>query len=123
MLGEQADRRNRRRGRRRVRCRPVGLKRETIRNTVATLAMVFDFDGITPKPARDKRVRLPRKREGGIDHFAASPFHALFAAALIGPIVVGTAAEEATPLSILLRLESAVARRCSAPPRLPLRCC
>ena len=70
------------------------MKRETIRKTVATLAMVFDFHGITPKPARDKRVRLPREREGGIDHFAASPFHALFAAALIGPIVVGTAAEE-----------------------------
>ena len=63
------------RGRRRVRCRPVGLKRETIRRTVATLAMVFDFDGITPKPARDKRVRLPREREGGIDHFAAYAFY------------------------------------------------
>ena len=27
----------------------------------ATLAMVFDFHGVTPKPARDKRVRLPRE--------------------------------------------------------------
>jgi integrase len=38
-----------------------GLKRETIRKTVATLAMVFDFHGVSPNPARDKRVRLPQE--------------------------------------------------------------
>jgi integrase len=39
-----------------------GLKRETIRKTVATLAMVFDFHGIAaPNPARDMRVRLPQE--------------------------------------------------------------
>lgn len=37
-----------------------GRKRETIRKTLQALAMVFDFAGVTPNPARDKvRVRLP----------------------------------------------------------------
>ena len=35
------------------------LKRESIRKTIATLAMVFDFAGVAPNPARDKRVKLP----------------------------------------------------------------
>jgi integrase len=39
----------------------AGLARESIRKTVATLAMVFDFDGIAPNPARDRAVRLPRE--------------------------------------------------------------
>jgi len=39
-----------------------GLKRESIRKTIATLAMVFDFHGVMPNPARDnKRVKLPRE--------------------------------------------------------------
>lgn len=38
-----------------------GLKRESIRKTVATLAMVFDHHGVTPNPARDRRVRLPQE--------------------------------------------------------------
>lgn len=38
-----------------------GLKRESIRKTVATLAMVFDHHGLNPNPARDKRVRLPQE--------------------------------------------------------------
>ena len=39
----------------------AGLKRESIRKTVATLAMVFDHHGIAPNPARDKRVKLPQE--------------------------------------------------------------
>jgi site-specific recombinase XerD len=31
-----------------------GRKRETIRKTLLALAMVFDFAGVTPNPARDK---------------------------------------------------------------------
>jgi integrase len=39
-----------------------GLARETIRKTVGTLAMVLDFAGATPNPARDRiAVRLPRE--------------------------------------------------------------
>jgi integrase len=36
-----------------------GLARETIRKTVKTLAMVFDFAGVVPNPARDRVVKLP----------------------------------------------------------------
>jgi integrase len=37
-----------------------GRKRETIRKTLLALAMVLDFAGLTPNPARDKlHVRLP----------------------------------------------------------------
>jgi integrase len=40
----------------------AGRSRETIRKTVTVLAMVFDFAGVTPNPARDRvRVRLPRE--------------------------------------------------------------
>lgn len=38
-----------------------GLKRESIRKTIATLAMVFDHAERVPNPARDKRVRLPQE--------------------------------------------------------------
>lgn len=38
-----------------------GLKRETIRKTISTLAQVLDFTGRDPNPARDKRVRLPQE--------------------------------------------------------------
>lgn len=38
-----------------------GLKRESIRKTIATLAMVLDHAGRNPNPARDKRVRLPQE--------------------------------------------------------------
>jgi integrase len=39
-----------------------GLKRESIRKTVATLAMVLDYGGVAPNPARDKlTVKLPRE--------------------------------------------------------------
>lgn len=39
-----------------------GLARETIRKTVGTLAMVLDFAGVMPNPARDRvAVRMPRE--------------------------------------------------------------
>lgn len=38
-----------------------GRKRETIRKAVSALAMVLDFEGVAPNPARDRvQVRLPR---------------------------------------------------------------
>jgi integrase len=36
-----------------------GLARESIRKTKSTLAMVLDFAGVTPNPARDPAVKLP----------------------------------------------------------------
>jgi len=39
----------------------LGLARESIRKTRATLAMVLDFGGIHPNPARDRRVKLPHE--------------------------------------------------------------
>lgn len=42
--------------------REEGLKRESIRKTIATLAMIFDYAGVAPNPARDKlTVKLPRE--------------------------------------------------------------
>jgi Protein of unknown function (DUF2442)/Phage integrase, N-terminal SAM-like domain len=39
-----------------------GLKRESIRKTIATLAMILDYAGVAPNPARDKlMVKLPRE--------------------------------------------------------------
>jgi integrase len=38
-----------------------GLARETIRKTIGTLAMVLDFHGVMPNPARDRTVRMPRE--------------------------------------------------------------
>jgi integrase len=43
-------------------------KRETVRKTVMALAMVFDFAGVEPNPARDKRtVKLPREAKTEIN--------------------------------------------------------
>jgi len=40
----------------------AGLKRESIRKTIATLGMVFDYARVTPNPARDRTtVKLPRE--------------------------------------------------------------
>jgi integrase len=36
------------------------LARESIRKTISTLAQVLDFAKVTPNPARDKAVKLPR---------------------------------------------------------------
>jgi integrase len=38
-----------------------GYARSTIRKTLQTLAMILDDAGVTPNPARDKHVRLPRE--------------------------------------------------------------
>ena len=38
-----------------------GLKRESVRKTIATLAMVLDYAERVPNPARDKRVKLPQE--------------------------------------------------------------
>ena len=37
-----------------------GLARESMRKTISTLAQVLDFAKVTPNPARDKAVKLPR---------------------------------------------------------------
>ena len=38
-----------------------GYKRGTIRKTLQTLAMTLDHEGVTPNPARDRSVKLPRE--------------------------------------------------------------
>jgi len=39
-----------------------GKARETVRKSLAALAMILDHEGVTPNPARDKvKVRLPRQ--------------------------------------------------------------
>lgn len=45
-----------------------GTARETIRKTVTTFAQVLDFAGVTPNPARDRAVKLPRQ-----DHVEVNP--------------------------------------------------
>jgi integrase len=44
----------------------AGHKRETIKKSRDYLAMVLDHYGITPNPARDKRVKLPRERKAHV---------------------------------------------------------
>lgn len=39
----------------------LSLKRESVRKTLATFGMVFDFHGVNPNPVRDKRVKLPQE--------------------------------------------------------------
>ena len=41
----------------------AGYKRETVRKTRTALAQTLDFYGVTPNPARDDRVKLPRERK------------------------------------------------------------
>jgi integrase len=43
-----------------------GYKRETIRKTRTALAQTLEHHGITPNPARDKRVKLPKERKAHI---------------------------------------------------------
>ena len=50
-----------------------GLARETIRKTIGTLAMVLDFAGLQPNPARDRiAVRMPREESEEVDPPVAS---------------------------------------------------
>lgn len=66
--------------------------RETIRKTVTVLAMVFDFAGVTPNPARDRvRVKLPREERPEIAPPAAEhveAVHGLLAADYRLPLLV-----------------------------------
>ena len=56
-----------------------GLARESIRKTLATLAMVFDFAEIEPNPARDRRtVKLPREAKAEIAPPAAAHVDAVY---------------------------------------------
>jgi integrase len=56
-----------------------GLARESIRKTLATLAMVFDYHGVQPNPARDRRtVRLPRPDRAEVDPPAADAVRTVF---------------------------------------------
>jgi len=41
----------------------AGYKRETLRKSRTALAQTLDYLGITPNPARDERVKLPRERK------------------------------------------------------------
>jgi len=53
-------------------------KRETVRKMLTTLAMVFDFAGVEPNPARDKvHVRLPREEKTEIQPPTAEHVQAL----------------------------------------------
>jgi integrase len=70
----------------------AGKSRETIRKTVTVIAMVLDFAGLQPNPARDRRhVKLPRENRAEIqppsaDHVEA--VHRLLANAYRLPLLV-----------------------------------
>lgn len=62
-----------------------GLKRESIRKTVATLAMVLDYAGRDPNPARDKlTVKLPREARPEINPPTAAHVEAV--CGLLAPV-------------------------------------
>lgn len=58
-----------------------GLARESIRKTRATLAMVLDFAGVQPNPARDRSVKLPPK-----DRTEIAPPTAAHVEAIVGAV-------------------------------------
>lgn len=58
-----------------------GLARESIRKTRATLAMVLDFAGVQPNPARDRSVKLPPK-----DRTEIAPPTAAHVEAILGAV-------------------------------------
>jgi integrase len=61
-----------------------GLARESLRKTLATMAMVLDFVGIKPNPARDRlTVKLPRETRPELKPPAAS--HVLAVHQLLPP--------------------------------------
>lgn len=57
-----------------------GLKRETIRKTLSTLAQVLDFAKVTPNPARDATVKLPADDTEEVNPPTAEHVRAAFAA-------------------------------------------
>jgi integrase len=44
-----------------------GVARETIRKTLGAAAMTLDYAGVTPNPARDRSVKLPREEPDEIN--------------------------------------------------------
>jgi integrase len=57
----------------------AGLARESIRKTLATLAMVCDFVGVSPNPARDRiTVKLPRESKAEINPPTAEHIEAVY---------------------------------------------
>jgi hypothetical protein len=60
----------------------TGLARESIRKTRATLAMVLNFAGVQPNPARDRSVKLPREARAEIAPPTAANIEAVLAALL-----------------------------------------
>jgi integrase len=52
--------------------------RGTIRKTLQTVAMVLDYAGINPNPARDKRVVLPREEQEEISPPSADHLEAVY---------------------------------------------
>jgi integrase len=61
----------------------VGLAEEeysrgTIRKTLQTLAMILDHEGVSPNPARDKQVRLPREEQEELNPPTAEHVEAVF---------------------------------------------
>jgi integrase len=55
-----------------------GYSRGTIRKTLQTLAMALDHAGVSPNPARDKQVRLPREEEEEISPPTAAHVEAVY---------------------------------------------
>jgi hypothetical protein len=55
-----------------------GYARGTIRKTLRTLAMVIDDAGVSPNPARDKHVRLPREEPEEINPPTAPHLESVF---------------------------------------------
>jgi integrase len=55
-----------------------GYARGTIRKTLQTLAMVLDDAGVSPNPARDKHVRLPREEPEEINPPTAAHLEAVY---------------------------------------------
>jgi integrase len=55
-----------------------GYARGTIRKTLQTLAMILDDAGVSPNPARDKHVRLPREEPEEINPPTAAHLEAVY---------------------------------------------
>jgi len=55
-----------------------GYARGTIRKTLQTLAMILDYAAVTPNPARDKHVRLPREEPEEINPPTAVHLESVF---------------------------------------------
>lgn len=54
------------------------LKRESIRKTKSTLAMILDHAGVSPNPARDRSVKLPREDRAEVNPPEAAAVEAVF---------------------------------------------